>query len=300
MPKSAEERGREELVFVSETVSAALKETFEPAMEIFRCFNGAEKATEYFYVRGIRGGFGHCFSSDELKRTCANAIRNGTTLKGARKQCADLKMRSQIHNRSFWFGLCLNAGAPLGQGIKKRVRKKKKQREPESLFDWRPNDYSPGNVHDAVSPLAKMPYKEQLRRKAEDMTRVASTLGIPTPVHVVPSVPADYYRNKVDFVVGRDSDGRIEVGFKLPSGCGVVSPMGTKIISEEMVLLSRKFRTFLEESSMQVAEHQDLKRRKNDSRRAGGQTSNVSSRNVGVWSGLNFECDQLHGYRARR
>ena len=277
---SGSERAQRGISAVKHAVEAALLPNLNSAMLIWKVLNKSSGNPRTFYCGGQRGGRGHSFSSDELKRACAQCVRDLSFLDGAKKRDADVHLKAQIHNRSFWLGLCLNA-APLSTGAAGRKKPKKLAKEtPSTLFEWRRAGHSPLNVHDAVTPLASMTRAEQLKRKAEDLSLACKNLGFPEIDRVHSCGPQNGYRNKVEFFVARDPE--IVVGFKV--GDRVVSPADCVNIPKEMVATAEAFQSFLASSPLPVVDRKELSRRKNQSRRIAHDA--LSNGNVGVWSKL--------------
>ena len=103
-----------------------------------------------FHVFGRRGGRGHFFSSDELKRTCAKAISTSTPLNGlpavGAGTKADMSFRAQIHNRFAWLGIQLNHRS---LAFKRRPTKTTKLQTPQVRHLGQP-----GNVDIATTKSA--------------------------------------------------------------------------------------------------------------------------------------------------
>lgn len=81
--------------------------------------------------------------------------------------------------------------------------------------------YGKKELSDQVTPLWRTPYAEQLTRKQDQMLKVLNKLAqetgqdVATLNPIIASPVVEGYRNKCEFTVGKDLDGKVSVGFLL-------------------------------------------------------------------------------------
>ena len=81
--------------------------------------------------------------------------------------------------------------------------------------------YGKKELNDQVTPLWRTPYTEQLIQKQEQMLKVLNKFAQETSQEttilnpIIPSPIIEGYRNKCEFTVGKDLDGKASVGFLL-------------------------------------------------------------------------------------
>lgn len=157
----------------------------------------------------------------------------------------------------------------LGDLGKPALKVKKGTRHKKAL--WTDNQSWEERLADAVTPLWRLSYDEQLELKRKQQERILSQLSgdsqsySPSPVRskprfpvlpVLPSPVRDGYRNKSTFSVNRGFDGNPKtVGFYLPRerGGNVVCVNGDHLLNmpEKHKLVARCYQDFIRLSSLE-------------------------------------------------
>lgn len=129
-------------------------------------------------------------------------------------------------------------------------------------------------VKEVSEPFGDMPYEEQLKTKEQKITDVmkqfnielkkANNFQVKSSSHpdiefqqnpIIPSPAVEGYRNKVEFSIGRNVDGEIDVGNRLSSYVGgntcVASPETLKMPTERMKKIASFTKEFVKSSELE-------------------------------------------------
>eukprot|EP01114_Cavostelium_apophysatum_P023276 TRINITY_DN8718_c0_g1_i2.p1 TRINITY_DN8718_c0_g1~~TRINITY_DN8718_c0_g1_i2.p1 ORF type:complete len:477 (-),score=77.95 TRINITY_DN8718_c0_g1_i2:305-1735(-) len=121
------------------------------------------------------------------------------------------------------------------------------------------DDEVPTDVRDVVTPLFRIPYEEQIKLKEKETRNILTemsrkiresnkSLGEECPLEfVLPSPVVEGYRNKVNFTVGSDNEGKLCIGHQLGRTQDSIATIGDPTECMNIPEVAKKIRTILQD-----------------------------------------------------